>query len=261
MREQENPWTRRKSKDNRIEFFRDAKARVDESGIEFPKLTNFREDIRTKCIPIYMYDLKKPTDNQKHVESLDKISPYIAQPLSQIVAVETKQNVRIVTSVEVLIDSQANILADILIVSPACSLVKTMACRPLTRSISNSPTKPTPSSQPRPCESPPQPKLTSQQKSSKSPAKPTSASPPKPTAKASPPVQLKQKGKSSYYLPFNPSPSPYAKPDGRKPSDEYIQVSSYPSRRHIKSSLNKPDCSPLQSTPNPSKHDSNPKHS
>jgi len=37
-----------------------------------------------------MYDLKKPTDNQKHVENLDKISVYVAQLLPQIVAAETK---------------------------------------------------------------------------------------------------------------------------------------------------------------------------
>ena len=105
-----------------------------------------------------MYDLKKPTDNQKHLESLDKISAYVAQPLSQTVAVETKQNVRMVTSVEGLTHNQANILADILIVSPVCSLLKTMAYRPVTRSISNFLAKPTPSFQPMPYESTPQPK-------------------------------------------------------------------------------------------------------
>ncbi|KAJ8438747.1 hypothetical protein Cgig2_020302 [Carnegiea gigantea] len=41
--------------------------------------------------------------------------------------------------------------------------------------------------------------------------------------------------------------------------DEHVQVTSYPSRPHTRSSLNKPDCTPLQSIPNPSKPDSNSK--
>jgi len=61
--------------------------------------------VRSKCIPIYMYDLKKPSNNQKHVESLDKISASVAQPLPQTVAVESKQNERMVSGVEGLTDS------------------------------------------------------------------------------------------------------------------------------------------------------------
>ncbi|KAJ8427962.1 hypothetical protein Cgig2_023257 [Carnegiea gigantea] len=209
---------------NCIELFADARARAYESRIEFPKyvgfkyhlpnkenqrwhlnisddwvrLTNFWKDVRSKCIPRYLYDLKKPSDNQKHVESLDKISASVAQPLPQIVAVESKQNVR---------------MADSLIVSHVIPLLKPVPHRPVIGSLSNSPAKPTPSSQPRPCECPPQSKSTSQQKSCKSPAKLISTSSPKPTAKASLPVQLKQKNKSSYYLPISPSPSPYAKTD------------------------------------------------
>ncbi|KAJ8430866.1 hypothetical protein Cgig2_023544 [Carnegiea gigantea] len=195
-----------------IELFRDARASAKELGIEFPKLTKFWEDVRSKCIPIYMYDMKKPSNNQKHVESLDQISASAAQSLPQIVAVESKKNVRMVSGVEDLTDSQANIWADSLIVSPAVALVKPVAHRPIIRSVANSPVKPTPSSQPRPCE-PPQSKSTSLKKSCKYPAKATSTFSPKPTAKASPLVQLKVKGKSSYYLPVSPSPSPHAKAD------------------------------------------------
>ena len=104
------------------------------------------------------------------------------------VAVESKQNVRMVSGVEDLTNSQANIQADSLIVSPVVPLVKLVPHRPVTRSLANSPAKPTPSSQPRPSESPPQPKSTSLQKLCKSLAKPTLTSSLKPTAKASPPV-------------------------------------------------------------------------
>ncbi|KAJ8423186.1 hypothetical protein Cgig2_002557 [Carnegiea gigantea] len=75
---------------NCIELFRDARTSTNESGIEFSKLTNFWKDVRSKYIPICIYDLKKPTDNQKHVESLDKISVSVAQPLPQAVTIETK---------------------------------------------------------------------------------------------------------------------------------------------------------------------------
>ncbi|KAJ8423967.1 hypothetical protein Cgig2_008586 [Carnegiea gigantea] len=149
---------------NCIDLFRDARARANESGIEFPKYAGFRyhppnkenqrwhlnidddwEDVTSKCIPIYMYDLKKPSNNQKHIESLDKISASPAQSLLQIVtfeskmnvrkvsgvedlngnqvAVESKQNVRMVSGVEDLTDSQANIWADSLIVSPVAPLL------------------------------------------------------------------------------------------------------------------------------------------
>ncbi|KAJ8421831.1 LOW QUALITY PROTEIN: hypothetical protein Cgig2_024207 [Carnegiea gigantea] len=102
------------------------------------------------------------------------------------------------------------------------------------------------------------PKLTSQQKSCNSPAKPASTSSPKPTTKASPPVQLKQKGKSSCYLPISPSPSPHAKSDCtplqstpdcfplQSTPNEYVQLTSYPSRPQTKSSIKKPD-SPTKS--------------
>ncbi|KAJ8420926.1 hypothetical protein Cgig2_030220 [Carnegiea gigantea] len=174
---------------NCMELFRDARASAKESGIEFPKLTKFWEDVRSKCIPIHMYDMKKPSDNQKHVKSLDQTSASTAQSLPQIVAVESKKNVRMVSGVEDLTDSQANIWANSLIVSPAVALVKPVAHRPVTRSIANSPVKPTPSSQSRSRESLPQPKSTSLKKSCKYPAKPTSTSLPKPTAKASPPAE------------------------------------------------------------------------
>jgi len=52
-----------------------------------------------------MYDLKKPSENQKYVESLDKICDSIAQSFPQIQAAETKENVRVLSSVEYLIDS------------------------------------------------------------------------------------------------------------------------------------------------------------
>ncbi|KAJ8448871.1 hypothetical protein Cgig2_030727 [Carnegiea gigantea] len=127
---------------------------------------------------------------------------------------------------------------------PCCSLGKIVTHRPVIRSVSNSPTKPTSSFQPRLNRS----LLSSNQLLNKS--HPTSTSPSKSIAKASPPVQMKQKAKSSYYLSVSPSPSPHAKPNYSKPSDE-----------HTRSSLNKPDYNPLQSTPNPSKHDANPKYS
>jgi len=41
-----------------------------------------------------MYDLKKPSENQKHVESLDKINASVAQPFPEKQVVETKENVR-----------------------------------------------------------------------------------------------------------------------------------------------------------------------
>ncbi|KAJ8438929.1 hypothetical protein Cgig2_033816 [Carnegiea gigantea] len=160
--------------------------------------------------------------------------------------------------------------------SPTVTLVKPVAHRPVTRSVANSPVKPTPSSQSRPCESPPQPKSTSLKKSCKYPAKPTSTSSPKPTAKASPPVELKVKGKSSYYLLISPSPSPQSKADctplqstvkstlehsSPLQSTPDVQLPSYPSRPQTRSCLKKPDSTPLESTPNPSKPDSNPKHS
>ncbi|KAJ8424848.1 hypothetical protein Cgig2_021276 [Carnegiea gigantea] len=98
-----------------------------------------------------------------------------------------------VSGVEDLTDSQANMWANSWIVSPVVPFVKPVHHRPVIRSLSNSPSKLTASSLPRPCESPPQAKLTSQQKSCRFPAKPISTSSPKPTAKASPLVQLKQK--------------------------------------------------------------------
>jgi len=145
---------------------------------------NFWEDERSKCILIYMYDLKKPFENYKnHVESLDKISAFVAQPLPEKQVVETKENVKKLSSVEDLTDSQANIWADSLIMSPAPSS-KLVPHRPMIRSVSYSSAKPTSSSQPRPSESPSQP---------------ISISPPK----GSPKSQLKQKAKSSYYLPLS----------------------------------------------------------
>ncbi|KAJ8422868.1 hypothetical protein Cgig2_018755 [Carnegiea gigantea] len=130
------------------------------------------------------------------------------------------RNLRTTSGVEDLTNSQANIQFHC---EPIVPLVKPMTRRLVIKSVSNS-------------ISPPQLKSTSQQKSSKSPAKPTSTSPPKLTAKASPPVQLKRK---SY-----PSPSPYIKPDCRKPSDEHVQTAPL-----------------LQFTHNPCKPDSNPKYS
>jgi len=123
---------------------------------DWVSLTKFWEEVRSKCIPIYMYDMKKPSDNQKHVESLNQVSAFTAQSLPQIVAVESKKNMRLVSSVEDLTDSQANIWADSLIVSPTVGPVKPVAHRPVTRSVANSPVKPRPSSQSRPYESPPQ---------------------------------------------------------------------------------------------------------
>ncbi|KAJ8444410.1 hypothetical protein Cgig2_005932 [Carnegiea gigantea] len=199
-----------------------------------------------------------------------------AQSLPQIVTVESKKNVRMVNGVEDLTESQANIWADSLIVSPAIAFVKPMGHRPVTRSVANFPIKPTSSSQSRPYESPPQPKSTSLKKSCKYPAKPTSTSSPKPTAKASPPVELKVKGKSSYYLPISPSPSPQSKadytplqstvestPEHSSPleSTPDVPLASYPSRPQTRSCLKKPDSTLLESTPNPSKPDFNPKHS
>ena len=70
---------------------------------------NLQEDERKKCIPIYMYDLNKPFENEKYLKSLDKIGVSVAQPLSQIQVVETKENVRMLSDVEDLVDSQANI--------------------------------------------------------------------------------------------------------------------------------------------------------
>ena len=112
---------------------------------DWVRLTNFWKDVRSKCISIYIYDLKKPSDNQKHVESLDKISVSVAQSLPQIVAieskknvrnmsgvedltdsqvaVESKQNVRMVSGVEDFIDSQANIWANSLIMSLVAPLL------------------------------------------------------------------------------------------------------------------------------------------
>ncbi|KAJ8427209.1 hypothetical protein Cgig2_004368 [Carnegiea gigantea] len=157
------------------------------------RLMNFWEDVRSQCILVYMYDLKKPTDNQKHVESLDKISVYVAELLPQTVAIETKYNV---SGVEDLTDSQANIWADSLIVSPVVHIVKPVTCRLVIRYVSNFLAKPTP-------------------------IKPISTSPPKLVVKASPPVQLKQKGKSSYYLPVSLSPLSNGKLDCRKLSDKH----------------------------------------
>jgi len=181
-----------------------------------------------------------------------------------------------VSGVEDFTDSQANIWADSLIVSPAVAPVKPVAHRPVTRSVANSPVKPTSSSQSRPCESPPQPKSTSLKKSCKYPAKSTSTSSSKPTAKARAPVDLKVKGKSSYYLLISSSPSPQSKtnctplqstvestPDHCSPfqSTPNVQLTSYPSGPQTRSSLKKPDSTPSDSTPNPSKPYSNPKHS
>ncbi|KAJ8438844.1 hypothetical protein Cgig2_023036 [Carnegiea gigantea] len=251
------------------------RASAEESDIEFLKLTKFWEDVRSKCIPIYMYDMKKPSDNQKHVESLDQISASAAQSLPQIVVVESKKNMRMVSGVEDFTDSQAKIWADSLIVSLTVAPVKPVAHRPVTRPVANSPVKPTPSFHSRPCESPPQPKSTSLKKSCKYPAKTTSTSSPKPTAKARPPVELKVKAKSSYYLPISPSPSPQSKADctplqstvESTPEHCYplqstpnVQLTSYPSRPQTRSSLKKSDSTPLDSTPNSSKPYSNPKH-
>ncbi|KAJ8439455.1 LOW QUALITY PROTEIN: hypothetical protein Cgig2_008486 [Carnegiea gigantea] len=218
---------------NCIELFRDATESAKES------------DVRSKCIPIYMYDMKKPSDNQKHVESLDQISASTAQSLSQIVAVESKKNVRLVSSVEDLTDSKH--MGGQFDCEPYYCLVKPMAHRPVTRFVINSPIKPTPSSQSRPYKSPPQPKSTSLKKSCKYPAKLTFTSSPKPTTKASPLVELKVKGKSSYYLSISPSPSPQSKAD----CTPLPQTISY---------LKKPLLNPLESSRNPSKPDSNPKH-
>ena len=130
-----------------------------------------------------MYDLKKPSKNQKHVESLDKISASIAQPLPEKQIVKTKENVKKLSGVEHLTDNQANTWADSLIVS-LVPLGKLIPHRPVTRSVSNSPAKPTSIFRPRPSESP----------------QPKSTSPPK----GSPKSQLKQKAKSSHYLPLSP---------------------------------------------------------
>ncbi|KAJ8430019.1 hypothetical protein Cgig2_008458 [Carnegiea gigantea] len=162
---------------NCIKLFRDVRASAKES------------DVRSKYIPIYMYDMKKPSDNQKHVENLNKISASVAQSLPQIVVIASKKNVRIVSGVEDFTNSQANIWADSLIVSLVVAPVKPMAYRPVTRSVTNFSIKPTPSSQSRPCESLPQPKSTSLKKLCKHLAKPTSTFSPKPTAKARPPAE------------------------------------------------------------------------
>ena len=92
---------------NCVELFRDARASAKESAIEFPKyarfrhhppnkknqrwhlnihddwvrLTKFWEDVRSKCISIYIHDIKNSSDNQKHVESLDQISASTTQSL------------------------------------------------------------------------------------------------------------------------------------------------------------------------------------
>ena len=76
---------------------------------DWVRLTKFWEDVRSKCIFIYMYDMKKPSDNKKYIESLDQISASAAQSLPQIVVVESKKNVRMVSGVEDFTDSQANI--------------------------------------------------------------------------------------------------------------------------------------------------------
>ncbi|KAJ8428876.1 hypothetical protein Cgig2_021043 [Carnegiea gigantea] len=236
---------------NCIELFRDGRASAKESCIEFSKLTKLWEDVRSKCILIYMYDMRKPSDNQKYVESLDQISTCASQSLPQMVAVESKKNVRMVSGVEDLTDSS-------LIVSPTIALVEPVAHKPVTRSVANFPVKPTPSSQCRPYESPPQLKSTSLKKSCKYPAKPTSTSSPKPTANVSPPIELKVKDKSSYYLLISPSPSLQSKADYTLLQST---LTSYLSKSQIRSSLKKPDSTPLESTPNPSKPHSNPKHS
>ncbi|KAJ8448909.1 LOW QUALITY PROTEIN: hypothetical protein Cgig2_030765 [Carnegiea gigantea] len=198
-----------------------------------------------------MHDLKKPSDNQKYVKSLDKISASVAQPLPQTVVVESKQNVRMMSGVEDLTDSQVNIWADSLIVSPIVPLVKPVPHRPMTRSLTNSPAKPTPSSQPRPCDHV-NPQQTPHQLPHLSPlqTKPTSTTETK---------------RSSYYLPISPSPSPHAKADCT-PLQSTLQstpdcspLQSTPDE-HTRSSIKKPDCTPLESTPNLSKPDSDPKH-
>ena len=150
---------------------------------------------------ICMYDLKKRS--KKHVESLDKISAFVVQPLPRKQVVETKENVKMLSGVEDLTDSQANTWVDSLIVSPI-PMGKPVPHRPVTRSISNSPTKPTSNSRPWPSESPSQPK---------------SISPHKPTTKGSPNSQLKQKAKSLDYLPVSPPPLTHAKFAWTKPSD------------------------------------------
>jgi len=66
---------------------------------------DFWEDKKNKSIPIYMYDLKKPSENQKRVESLDKISASVAQPLLKKQIVETKENVKKLSGVQDLTDN------------------------------------------------------------------------------------------------------------------------------------------------------------
>ena len=142
---------------NCLELFRDARAKANEEGIEFPKyagfryhppnrenqrwmlnvdddwvrLMNFWEGDRSKCVPIYMFDLKKPSENQKHVESLDKISASAAQALVEKEVGESKENVKKLNTVEDLTDSQAKVWADSIIVSPA-PVAKLVPHRPVT---------------------------------------------------------------------------------------------------------------------------------
>ncbi|KAJ8443972.1 hypothetical protein Cgig2_020818 [Carnegiea gigantea] len=172
-----------------------------------------------------------------------------------------------VSGIEDLTDSQANIRADSLIVSPAVALVKPVVHRPVTRYVANFPVKPTPSSQSRPCEFLPQPKSTSLKKLYKYSAKPTSSSSPKLTAKASPLVELKVKAHHHHpQSKVNCTPLQSTVESTREhcsplQSTLDVQLTSYPSRPHTRSSLKKPDSTPLESTPNPSKPHSNPKHS
>ena len=51
--------------------------------------------------------MKKPSDNQKHVESLDNIRASIAQPLPEKEVGESKEKVKKLSTVEDLTDSQA----------------------------------------------------------------------------------------------------------------------------------------------------------
>ena len=249
---------------NCLELFRDARAKANEEGIEFPKyagfryhpphrenqrwhlnvdddwvrLMNFWEDERSKCVPIYMYDLKKPSENQKHVESLDKISTSVAQPLPPKEVVESKGNVKKLTTVEDLTNSEAKVWADSMIVSPT-PLAKLVPHRPVTRSISHSPAKATPSSQPSLEESPSQPISTS-------------------LPKVSPNSLQKQNVKASPQLPLSPSMSAQTK-FVTKPSDLPTQESPYPLKPQTRSSLKISECSPSQSTLEPPKSSKKPK--
>ena len=54
-----------------------------------------------------MYDLKKPSENQKHVKSLDKISASVAQPLLEKEVVESKENVKKLSTLCLLYTSDA----------------------------------------------------------------------------------------------------------------------------------------------------------